>query len=283
MSHSGKPLLVHEIHDMWPETLMELGAMSPRHPFVSLIRISADRAYSTSDRVVSLLPNTRDYLIERGMSPSAFVHVPNGVCLEEWTLSEIPLQHHEVLQQLVDQGTFVIGYFGGHALSNALDILLDSAKLTKCVPVTYVLVGDGDQKSKLMARATQEEITNVIFLPPVPKRSIPSLLSMFNCAYIGAAYSVLYRFGISFNKLFDAMMSGLPIICAVPAVTPVSEVGCGISVPSCDPQDLAQAVRDMIAMPLEDRVVMGQRGQHAVTTQYDYATLARQFLTEILG
>ena len=48
--------------------------------------------------------------------------------------------------------------------------------------IIFVFVGDGVEKDKLIQRAHNENISNVYFLPPVPKESIPDLLNYFDCS-----------------------------------------------------------------------------------------------------
>ena len=43
---------IHEVHDMWPSTLYELGGMSKSNPFVKLMQRAEDFAYSHCDQVV---------------------------------------------------------------------------------------------------------------------------------------------------------------------------------------------------------------------------------------
>src|ERR1700675_4809554 len=40
--------LVHEVHDLWPLTLMELGGLSRWHPFVLLLQVAENHAYRTA-------------------------------------------------------------------------------------------------------------------------------------------------------------------------------------------------------------------------------------------
>ncbi|MBR5740517.1 MAG: glycosyltransferase family 4 protein, partial [Firmicutes bacterium] len=163
---------VHEVHDMWPSTLYEVGGMSRKHPFVVAMQIAEDSAYRHCDKCVSLLPFAKDYMTEHGLSPDKFVNIQNGVVEEEWQDPEpIPEEHARFFRE--HEGRFIVGYFGGHALSNALDKALDQARILKDEGVEFVFVGDGVEKAGLMKRAEEEGITNAYFLPPVPKRAIP--------------------------------------------------------------------------------------------------------------
>ena len=58
---------VHEIHDMWPITPMELYGMSKWHPFVMIMQIGENYFCRYADKVVSILPCAKEYLVQHGM------------------------------------------------------------------------------------------------------------------------------------------------------------------------------------------------------------------------
>lgn len=271
-------ILIHEVHDMWPSTLVEIGGMSRMHPFVGLIQIAENSAYRNCDELISLLPYTKRYMRKHGMAEEKWHYIPNGVIEEEWEDSEpIPEKHDKILRSLREEGKFIVGYFGGHALNNALDILLDVAKNQKDKKTVFVLVGDGVEKKRLMARKNDENIDNVIFLPAVPKKSIPTLVSSYDCIYMGAHESTLYRFGISFNKMFDSMMSGKPLILSVTAPsTPIRDFYCGYTVKSGDIQGISDSIEKIKRMSEQERKEMGERGRQAVKNHFLYKNLSKE-------
>lgn len=271
--------LIHEVHDMWPATLYEIGGMSRKNPFVVLMQRAENSAYRHSDKVVSLLPFAKEYMILHGMASEKFVHIPNGVSQEEWMETEpLPEVHKNVLSQMKKENKFIIGYFGGHALSNALDILLDVAKKMSNSSCAFVLVGNGVEKEQLMKRRKQENINNLFFLPPVPKKAIPSLISFFDCSYIGGKDSPLYRFGVCINKMFDSMMGGKPVVCAITTPeTPVDKYKCGYLVNSKNIEEIVRSIQDIRNLDKESRMLMGENGKRAVLQNFTYKKLAEKF------
>lgn len=271
--------LIHEVHDMWPATLYEIGGMSRNNPFVLLMQAAENSAYRHSDKIVSLLPMAKEYMIKHGMEPDKFEHISNGVVEEEWENAEpLPDKHIKFFQEKKKEGKFIVGYFGGHALSNALDILLDTAKLVNDSDIIFVLVGDGVEKNRLLQRTKNEKINNIFFLPSVRKKSIPELIKMFDCVYAGSQESPLYRFGICFNKIYDSMMGGKPIICAITtAYSPVSEYKCGYMLNSGDLIGISNSIQKLKQMNYEDRVKFGINGTSAAKQFFTYRQLALQF------
>lgn len=271
--------LIHEVHDMWPATLIELGGMKRTNPFVMLIQAAENSAYKNSNYVVSLLPCAREYMIEHGMDRNKFVNIQNGIVLEEWEHGEqLPEEHQRLLESLKRDGKFIIGYFGGHGLSNALDTLLDAAKDIGIQKTAFVLVGNGVEKSRLIQRAEREEIKNVYFLDTVPKVCIKNLTRYFDCSYIGGKRSSLYRFGASPNKMYDSMMAGKPVICVLDLPEcAIEEYQCGIMVKSGKKEDICQAIEDLYHMSQAEREKMGRRGKEAVMKVFNYQVLAEKF------
>lgn len=271
--------LIHEVHDMWPATLYEVGGMSRKNPFVVLMQKAEDSAYRHSDKVVSLLPLAKEYMVLHGMAPGKFIYIPNGVSEEEWVETEsLPELHKNVLEQMKKEKKFIVGYFGGHAMSNALDTLLDVAKAMSDLSCAFVLVGNGVEKERLIKRKEQENIKNLIFLPSVPKKAVPSLIRFFDCSYIGGKDSSLYRFGICMNKMFDSMMGRTPIVCAITTPeTPVDKYKCGYLVNSKNIKEIAKVIQDIKHLDTKSRMLMGENGREAVLQNFTYKKLAIKF------
>jgi len=278
--------LLHEVHDLWPLTPMELGGYSRRHPFIMLLQAAEDFACRHADAVVSILPKVRPHLEAHGMAPHKLHVVPNGVDPAEWEGHKalLPAGLDAMLDGLRRQGRFIVGYAGTHGVANALETLLDAAHRLRAYPVAIVLVGTGPEKPGLMRRAAELGLDNVHFIDPVAKSQVPALLAHFDVAYIGWRRQPLYRFGISPNKLLDYMMAGRPVIHAVDAGNdPVREAGCGLTVAPDDPQAIVDAVLALQALDAPARAALGRRGRAHVLANHAYPVLAQRFLAALAG
>lgn len=274
--------LIFEVHDLWPLSPMEIGHMSPLHPFIWVMQRGEDYACKHADKIVSILPLANKHLETRGMSPKKFVHVPNGINIDEWENNNIklPLEHQTFFQE--HQSSFFVGYAGSHGLANGLKYLVQAASLLEEKKIVIVLVGQGPEKERLINQAKKLKLNNISFLPPIPKTLIPSWLTKMDCLYISLKKCSLFKYGISPNKLIDYMMSGRPIINAIDAGNdPVKEVGCGLSILPENPEAIAKAILKIYNMPEEKRCHMGEKGKKYVLEHHTYPVLAASFLNEI--
>lgn len=269
---------IHEVHDMWPSTLYEVGGMSKLNPFVVIMQFAENSAYRKCDECVALLPYAKKYMVKHGLNPRKFNNIQNGVVEDEWRNPEsLPNEHVEFFEAHKDD--FIVGYFGGHAISNALDWELDIAKEMKNQKgIIFVFVGDGVEKEKLIKKALDENINNAYFLSSVPKKSIPNLLKEFDCSYMTGMPSPLYRFGLCLNKMYDSMMAGIPIICAFDAPdTLVKVFKCGYQYSPENKSAIIESINELYNMPLAERNIMGERGKKAIIEQFTYKKLAYKF------
>ncbi len=283
--------LVYEVHDLWPLSPIELSGMSPWHPFALLCQKAENDAYRDADRVVSMLPKVQQHMAAHGLDLSKLHIVPNGITLDEWDESQAPGLQAEIAAHIATQraaGKLVVGYAGSHGLPNALDVLLDAAKLLQAQgaagqpPLHVVMVGGGHEKARLAARVRAEGIANVAMFDAIPKAQIPALLSAFDVAYIGWQRTPIYRFGIAPNKLMDYMMARRPVLHSVEAGNdPVAEAGAGLTVPPEDAQAVADGLRRLAALSPQERAAMGERGRAFVLAHHTYPVLARRFIEAV--
>ena len=278
----GRPCkLVFEVHDLWPLSPIELGGMSPKHPFIMLCQAAENYAYRHADVVVSMLPKVAGHMQAHGLDLRKLHIVPNGIALEEWQGDPAPLRE-DLARHIAAQkaaGRKVVGYAGSHGTPNALDVLLQAAARMQTEPFSFVLVGDGHEKTALQQQAQALGLQHVAFFGPVPKAQIPSFLAQIDIAYIGWQRVPIYRFGIAPNKLMDYMMARCVVLHSVEAGNdPVAEAGCGLTVPPADPPAIAGGLRQLARLDAATRERMGAAGRQFVLDNHIYPVLARRFL-----
>ena len=275
---------VWEVHDLWPLSLIELGGLSPSHPFVRGCAWAERWAARRAPALVSMLPKVEGHFTALGMEPSRLRIVPNGFPADEAQAAPPPLRAdvQATLDAARQAGQAVVVYAGAMGKPNALDTLLDAAAQWQHRSIALLLVGDGHERERLQQRLQQEGLHSVHWHPPIPKAQVATLLAQADVAFIGWQRSPLYRFGIAPNKLMDYMVAGVPVLHAVEAGNdPVAEAQAGLTVPPGDPQAVVQGLLQLLALPARQRQAMGQRGREFVLQHHAYAVLARRFLDEL--
>ena len=273
--------LVHEVHDLWPLSPIELSGMSPWHPFALLCQAAENTACRDADVVVSMLPKEQAHMAAHGLDLRKLHIVPNGITLDEWQGQSPPLRD-DVAQQLASAraaGRTVVGYAGSMGVPNTLDTLLDAAGLLRAEPLQMLLVGGGHEQARLVQRVQAENLSNVVFMAAIPKAQVPAFLAGVDIAYIGWQRVPVYRFGIAPNKLMDYMMARCAVLHSVEAGNdPVAEARCGLTVPPGSAVAVADGLRQLAALPRAERQSMGDRGQAFVLANHTYPVLAQRFL-----
>ena len=269
--------LIFEVRDIWPLTHVEVGGYSTGHLFIRLLQWIEDKAYKLSDHVVSNLKYSVEHMIQRGMSRDKFTWIPNGFSLDEVVHPE-PLSDFN--SEALPEGKFVVGYAGAIGMANSLDTLVSAADILKGYPdIEFVLVGDGREKEYLKQLVKEKKLTNILFVDPIPKTQIQSMIARFDACYIGLKKDPLFKFGVSPNKLFDYLYSSKPIIYAIDSgdYRPVTAVEAGISVEPENAASIAKAVLKIRNMTLEQRQIMGSNGHKLAVENHEYGQLAKKF------
>ena len=262
---------VMEVRDLWPQTLVDMGALGERNPLTWLLRQLERFLYVRAEKIISLLPYAHEYICSMGISPEKVVWIPNGVDLSLWQ-GVAP-----VASESKGSG-FTVMYAGAHGAANALDTLVRAASIVQGLgrrDIRFVLIGEGPEKPRLQALAKRLQLENIEFRDHLPKAQIPAVLMAADaCAYT-LQNLPLFAYGVSSNKLFDYLAAARPILFAVNARNNVvEEANCGLSLPPADPQALAEGIIKLANMPLEEREAMGRRGREYVEQNHDFAVLA---------
>jgi glycosyltransferase involved in cell wall biosynthesis len=262
-----------EVRDLWPDFAIAVGVLKNK------ILISASEwlerfLYHHADRIMVNSPGFIDHVTSHGARQVTLI--PNSVDVAMFVSRADPAifrEEHEL------QDRFVIVYAGAHGLSNDLDVVLDAADILKSdKKIHLLLIGDGKEKPALIARTKRQRLTNVSFLPPRPKQTMPDVLGAADACLAILKPLELYKTTYP-NKVFDYMAAAKPVILAIDGVIRqvVDSAGGGVFVQPGDPQALAAAIKTMAADPAHASS-MGMAGYRYVRKHFNRQDIASQLL-----
>lgn len=260
-----------EVRDLWPAFAIQVGVLRNR----VLIRAAEwfERfLYRHADQIMINSPGFRQHIQNKGIRQVALI--PNGTDASMFDPSSSGLEFRRSHNL---EGKFIALYAGAHGMSNDLETLLQAAaRLRQPSNIAIVLLGDGKEKPALMQQAQEMKLTNVHFLPPVPKTAMPEALAAADACIAILKPIPLYE-TVYPNKVFDYMAAGRPVILAIDGVIrQVIELGqAGVPVPPGDAGALANAIQSLADAPEKSRT-LGENGRMHILHHFDRVVIAGQ-------
>lgn len=266
---------VFEIRDPWPELLLSMGALRPGAVASGLAGLSR-RACRGAARVIALSDGAADSAHNHGARRVAVI--PNGCDINLFG-PHVPPARAEAAAAW--EAVFV--YAGAHGKANGLDMLLDAAAVLRARGerrVRLLLVGEGGERPRLIARASTEGLENVTFLPAMPKRALARLLAAAQGGLLCLAPVPGFAEGTSPNKLMDLLAAGLPVVSNVPgrAARWLAEGEAGFT--ATTPFGLADAMT-LLARDPARRAAVGAAARRLAVRRFDRRVLAARFCEEV--
>ncbi len=284
---------VLEVRDLWPEFAVQVGALKNR-TLIALSEWLERFLYRRSDAIVVNSPGFVDHVRSVGIGEKEIHVIPNGVDLNLSSRStqsgdgSDPTAIEEGDSLLRDvhglAGKFIALYAGAHGMANDLSQVLDAAAwLLEDPRIAIVLVGDGPEKQSLQQRAQREQLNNLMFLPPLDKASINTLLAEADCGI--AVLKAIPMFTTTYpNKVFDYMAAGIPVVAAIDgAIRQVIEDGkAGIYVTPGAGSEIGKAIQRFADDPQATQQ-MGQNGRRYVEMYFDRSLHASKMQEVLLA
>ena len=132
---------VFEVRDLWPESIVTVGAMRDSM-VIQILKGLAAFLYRSADRIVTVGPGyRRRILADYGIAPEKIDVVTNGVDLSLYSIKQA--DRDEYRRQLGITEETVVLYLGTHGMAHGLDFVLEAARRLIDRPIRFVLVGDG--------------------------------------------------------------------------------------------------------------------------------------------
>lgn len=268
---------VLEIRDLWPESIISVGAMKESRLTRALGWLESF-AYRHADAIVSVTESFVPHIEARGGRGKVSV-ITNGVDLGFYAPGAGNVTEAAALaEEFGVSGKFVAAYVGTHGMAHGLDTILRAADRLRDVPdVVFLLAGDGAEAAKLMQQRDAMRLGNVFIVGQQPKERMPAIWSLTDVSLVLLRKSETFESVIP-SKIFEAMGMARPIILGVRGESQriVEASGGGICIEPENDTELAEAVRELALDP--ERVwALGQSGRRYVEANYDRHVLAGRF------
>ncbi len=251
-----------EVRDLWPQVLIDQKGVNCENIFIKVLKILENKLYKYSDEIIVLSKNSIDYIKERGGSNISWL--PNGPQLNNFIFSKLPYEGNGFNLER----PFRIVYTGAHGESNDLINVVKAAELIQELPILLILVGDGPEKNKLLR--ISKNLNNIKFLDPIPKYKIPAFIEKSDAVLISLKNVLVFKYGISPNKLYDAYAIGRPVITTIEGAIndEVKNYNLGVTCKAENPELLAKSIKKLFNLSREQRSKMGERGRQLAERIY---------------
>jgi glycosyltransferase involved in cell wall biosynthesis len=255
--------IVHDIADMWPETVVESGMVRNKYTkkiMSALIGAWCRFLYRQADIVTVLSPGFKRLLIERGVPANKVRVIYNWA--DETTFH--PIEPDPVLAREIGfEGRFNIVYAGNLGVYQGVDTVIKAAALIKDHPrIQVVLVGIGPTQDELKRLASDLGADNVRFLGRRQYEEMPKINSLADVLLIHLKDRAFLHATIP-GKTQVSLASGLPILMAVrgDAAEIVRKAKAGIICEPENPSAMAKAMVEMSQLSKEKLQDMGRQGR----------------------
>lgn len=265
---------VLEIRDIWPESIVAVGAMK-KSVWIRCLEWLESFAYRKADHIVSVTNSFCSHIEARGGHPQKISVIKNGVDLAFFAPSQ---SASDVAEELGLSRKFVVSYVGTHGVSHGLETVLEAARLLRGQPeIVFLLVGDGARREALLRQRDEMQLTNVIMLGQQSKVRMPAIWAATAVSLVLLRDQPLFRSVIP-SKIVESLAMMKPVILGVRGESQalIEQSGAGLCIAPENAAELAGAVRELWADP-QRRLAMGQAGREWVEQNADRSRLAERY------
>ncbi len=264
-----------EIRDLWPESIVAVGAITNR-TIIGLLEALELFAYRRADHIVVVTDSFKTHIQDKGICKQKVTVIKNGV---DFSLYKKPPDNPVSLAAKIGiEGRFVASYIGTHGMAHHLETILQAAdELREWQDIVFLLVGDGAERDRLLAMKDSMNLSNVVMLDQQPKTAMPHFWSLSNVSLVLLRKCDLFKTVIP-SKIFESMAMERPIILGVEGESSelLKSAEAGICIEPENEKDLAAQVLNLYQNPRRCQE-LGSNGRKYVLENFDRLVLAKRF------
>ena len=247
--------LVTWVQDLWPQSLQATGYV--RRPAV-LAAVAQVCRWIYARQTLVLVPSPAFEVPVRALAPAALpVHYhPNASDDSSGTA-------HDQGPVLHLGAGFNIVFAGNLGTAQALETVIDAAALLADLPeVRFVLVGSGQRDAWLRSQVRDRALSNVQLAGRFVPDAMPAIYAQAQALLVTLRRDAAMALTVP-SKVQSYLAAGRPVLAAIEGegARLVAQAGAGIVCAAEDAKALAEAVRQLYALPADERARMGRAGR----------------------
>ncbi len=282
-----KSKFVLEVRDLWPESIVVYGSIQKNSLIAKILYYCEKWTYNKADSIIFTMEGATDYLSAKkllaesggSIDLSKVHHINNGVDLENFELNKTNFTLSD--GDLENEGIFKVIYTGSIRTVNKIDMLVEVAKKIQNKKVKILIWGAGDKVEEISKMIADNNLTNIELKGKVEKRYVPYILSKANLNIIIGENIELFNYGTSFNKLFEYLASGKPILQTFkPKYSIIDKNGAGIELEESNVQNIIDAIEYFAELPKSEYEKICENSKNAAKL-YDFKNLTAKLVDVI--
>ncbi len=276
--------LVADVEDLWPLFLVDMGMNNKIA--IKYMNLASDYLYEAADGIAAVSNGMLEYIKGR-VHPKTMWVSPLGVNMDEYFNKEKDLN---LIKDKTWVDDFKIMYLGVHGKANDIFPVLNTIdkfndKFLNRIndkKVSFIFIGDGEQKPNIIEYAKQLKLSNVYFEDAVPGNLVPDYLIHADVCLTNLMKIESFK-RVRPNKLFQYMALGKPIITGIwgEFQSIIEEVGSGIYVDFNDTEEASFKIYKLIT-DTEAMRKMSDNGKKYIKQYGDRKKIFNEFYNYIV-
>lgn len=257
------------ILDLWPDTLKALGV------------ITSPRLLEVVGRLVGFIYDRCDciFVQSRSFVPKVLEHASCSPWIEylpSWS-EELPSPDAAEFAPEVEQrpDLFTIVFAGNIGETQDFPSLVEvAAMLHAHADIRFVIVGEGRMAPWVRNQIAKRGLNNIVMTGAFPLERMPSFYKHADALLVTLKAEPIFAMTIP-GKVQSYLASGRAVLAMMDGegASVISESGAGYAVPAGQPQELANAILKLKAMPQSERIAMGKAALAYSRVHFDRDTL----------
>lgn len=270
---------VFEVRDLWPKSIVAVGAMAASSPAVKALEQVERFLYRAATHIVTVTESFVEEIARHGIERSKMSVITNGVDLELFQ----PGDRKAARERLGLPPGLLATYVGTHGMAHGLGLILDAAPRLADDGVTFLLVGEGAEKAELRARAARAGIGSVLFWDQRPRAELAQVYAAADVCLVLLRKQPLFTTVIP-SKIFEFMGAGRAIHTTVDGESRaiIERAGAGVFSPPEDVEAFVATLRSLLADPAR-LATLGRSGRAYAEANYSRPVLAARYADLLAG